>query len=152
MNAKLHTIMSDRSLYGFEIANALDGMVDVLSADQIGNLRGPVLAVCNTSPLNTRGSHWVGICIDNQQRGEFFDSYGLHPMAYGMECGMEHAGSWTYNDILLQSFNSSVCGHYVIGYCFTKMAGLRMEEFVYLFCNDTKINDEKIYNLIKNTL
>ena len=115
MNARLHTIMSDRSLYGFEIANALDGMVDVLFAYQIGNLRGPVLAVCNTSPLNTRGSHWVGVCIDSQQRGEFFDLYGLHPMAYGMECGLRNSKIWTYKDIPLQAYNSSVCGYYVIG-------------------------------------
>ena len=144
--------MPDRSLYGFEIADALNGMVDVMSADQIGNLRGPVLAVCNTSPLNTRGSHWVGICIDNQQRGEFFDSYGLHPMAYGMECGMEHTSMWTYNDILLQGYNSSVCGYYVIGYCLAKMAGRSLGEFVYIFSNNSKLNDEKIYRLVKDML
>ena len=140
--------MPDRELYGFEIANALAGMVDVLSADQIGKLKGPVLAVCNTSPLNTRSSHWVGICIDNQQRGEFFDSYGLHRMAYGMEGGMVNSRILTYNDIPLQAYISSACGYYVIGYCLTKMAGLPMGVFVYLFSNSTKLHDDKIYKLI----
>ena len=142
--------MPDRSLYGFEIATALDGVVDVMSADQIDDLRAPALVVCNTSTRDTRGSHSVAICIDNQRRGEFFDSYGLHPMAYGMEGGMENSRTWTYNDIPLQSYTSSVCGHYVIGYCLTRLAALSMEDFVCSFTTNTKVNDEIIYNLVKN--
>ena len=144
--------MPDRALYGFQIANALDGVVDVMSADQIDYLRGPALAVCNTSPQNTRGTHWVGVCIDEQNRGEFFDSYGLHPMAYGLESVMKTTRTWTYNDISLQCYNSSVCGHYVIGYCLAKMAGCSMEEFVYIFSNNSKLNDEKIYRLVKDVV
>ena len=144
--------MEDRSLYGFEILEALDGRVDIMSADQLDNLEGPLLAVCNTSPRNTQGTHWIGVCIDKQRRGEFFDSYGLHPMAYGMECGMENTAFWMYNDIRLQAYNSSVCGYYVIGYCIAKMDGLGMEDYVNLFSSNSKINDTKIYNFIKSIM
>ena len=139
--------MPDRSLHGFEIANALHGVVDVMSADQIDGLKGPSLVVSNTSTRDTRGSHWVGICTDNQQRGEFFDSYGLHPLAYGMEGGMDNTVIWTYNDIRLQGYNSSVCGHYVIGYCLAKMVGRSLEEFINLFSKNSRVNDDKIYRL-----
>ena len=69
MNESLHTTMVDRGLYGFQIINALDNMIEVLSADEMGDFRGPCLVVVNTSKSDTPGTHWVVICIDNQQRG-----------------------------------------------------------------------------------
>ena len=144
--------MQDKSLYGFEIKEALGGMVEMLSVDQTENLRGPTLAVCNTSPQNTVGTHWIVICIDKHQRGEFFDSFGLHPASYDMEASMRGTQSWVYNDVSLQEYGSSVCGYYAIGYSLAKINGISMAEFVGMFSSDNLNNDRQIYSYVEHLL
>jgi len=36
----------------------------------------PHLLVCNTDPSDKPGQHWVCIYVDDDGRGEFFDSFG----------------------------------------------------------------------------
>ncbi len=140
--------MQDRGLYGFEIRNAVGGGVDILAADQACFNRGPILAVCNTSDSDTAGSHWIVFCIDKYQHGEFFDSFGLPPAAYGLECSMMNCKRWTYNDVRLQDIYSSVCGYYAIAYCRAKLSGVTMGQFISLFSSDTIANDNGIYRWV----
>jgi len=140
--------MPDKSLHGFQINRALGYVAELLSADQVRRLRGPVLAVCNTSPSHAPGSHWIVICIDNRQRGEFFDSFGMPPAVYGLDDSMERSVQWTFNDIQLQHPASSVCGHYAIAYSLAKLSGIAMSEFVAIFSSDTRQNDRMIFKLI----
>ena len=148
MNESLHTTMVNRGLYGFQIINALDNMVEVLPADEMGDFRGPCLVVVNTSKSDTPGTHWVVICIDNQQRGEFIDSFGLHPVVYDLEDGIEHCTTWMYNNVILQNSNSTVCGYYAIAYCISKIYGISMVDFVSMFTIDTNWNDQFVCNLV----
>ena len=53
MNAPLHRTMADRGLYGFQIINALDNIVEVLAADEMGAFRGHCLVVSNISDSDT---------------------------------------------------------------------------------------------------
>ena len=57
MNESLHTTMVDRGLYGFQIIKALDNMVEVMSADEMGAFRGHCLVVINTSDSDTHATH-----------------------------------------------------------------------------------------------
>lgn len=140
--------MRGEPLYGIEIENALHEVVDVISANHVTNLRGPVLLVCNTSTSDRPGEHWVAICIDKHQRGEFFDSLGMPPIVYGLGECMKHAKQWMFNDVKIQGDFSSVCGYYVIGYLRSKMQGFTMSAYLSLFSNDYALNDDLIYNLI----
>ncbi len=140
--------MVDRALYGYEIGDALGGYVQLLSADQTYDLRGPLLAVCNTSDSDTQGSHWIAICIDGQRRGEVFDSFGMHPAVYGLTDVMQNTHTWRYNDVCLQNHGTAVCGYYAIGYCRAKMRGISMLEYLSMFTKDTLLNDIAIYRWI----
>ena len=141
--------MEDKSLYGYQIRNALGGIVDLFGAEAVPDIEGPVVAVCNTDVSGGEGKHWVAICIDRYGRGEFFDSLGMHPIAYGFEQHMDNkCKTWTYNDIRLQDLTSVACGYYVIGYSMFKINGFSMETFVSMFSKNTIDNDELIMNWI----
>ena len=38
--------------------------------------------VVNTDPMELPGAHWLAIYFEEQMKGEFFDSYGKHPILY----------------------------------------------------------------------
>ena len=40
--------------------------------------------VANTDPSTAPGGHWVAMFFNNPRSAEFFDSYGLHPIVYGL--------------------------------------------------------------------
>ena len=40
--------------------------------------------VVNTDPSTAPGGHWVAMFFNNPRSAEFFDSYGLHPLVYGL--------------------------------------------------------------------
>ena len=42
----------------------------------------PVALVANVDPHDKPGSHWCAFYIDENQDGEFFDSYGQAPQDY----------------------------------------------------------------------
>ena len=136
--------MEGNALYGYEIEIALNGCAKILSRDQLSPFKGPFLAVCNTSNSNKPGSHWVVICIDKFQQGEFFDSFGLSPDAYGMGDSFKTTQAWRYNDIRLQQYSS-----YAIAYCRAKLRGLLMRDFLCIFSkNNYKLNDSLVYRYV----
>ena len=44
--------------------------------------RYPKSFVVNTDPMELPGTHWIAIYFNKQMKGEFFDSYGKHPIHY----------------------------------------------------------------------
>ena len=46
----------------------------VFSVDNLPE--SPHLLVCNTDPSDRPGRHWIAIYVDNEGRGDFFDSFG----------------------------------------------------------------------------
>ena len=42
----------------------------------------PKSFVVNTDPMELPGIHWIAIYFNEQMKGEFFDSYGKHPIHY----------------------------------------------------------------------
>ena len=141
--------MVDKGLYGYQIGHAMDGFVDLYAADEVSNLTPPVIAVCNTGVSGTEGEHWVVVCIDRYGYGEFFYSFGMHPIVYGFSENITNKSkSWIYNDIRLQGPASAACGYYVIGYSMFKINGYGMDNFVSMFSNVAEDNDELIINWI----
>ena len=39
----------------------------------------PCALIANTDSSDKEGSHWIGIYIDENRRGDYFDSYGRKP-------------------------------------------------------------------------
>ena len=72
----------------------------VFSADNLPE--EPRLLVVNTDPASQPGRHWVCICVENG-RGEYFDSFGLPPIAHFERYLNKHCSLWTFNQRQLQS-------------------------------------------------
>ena len=74
----------------------------------------PAAIVCNTHDSDRPGEHWVAMYVDTERRGDYFDSYGLHPQHVGFVDFMtEHCTEWSTNERTLQSPLSTVCGQLV---------------------------------------
>ena len=51
---------------------------DQLSSIEINKY--PKSSVVNTDSMELPGNHWIAVCFNEQMKGEFFDSYGKHPI------------------------------------------------------------------------
>ena len=62
-------------------ARTRDSFRGVYSRNELP-IRAPTtsLYVCNTDPNHKPGEHWVTIYINNDRRGEYFDSFGMPPL------------------------------------------------------------------------
>ena len=86
----------------------------------------PQSFVANVGPSTKPGSHWVAFYFTSNQKGEFFDSYGLSPQNYSPYFEnflKKNSVDWTFNTKHLQSLFTDVCGHLAVilrnrvGYC-----------------------------------
>ena len=56
------------------------------------------LYVCNTDLNHKPGEHWVTIYIDNERRGEYFDSFGMPSLFNEFVTVLNNnTKSWTHN-------------------------------------------------------
>ena len=51
---------------------------------KISYLLWSILGVMLLTPNTAPGEHWVAMFFNNPRSAEFFDSYGLHPLVYGL--------------------------------------------------------------------
>ena len=80
----------------------------------------PIPFVVNTDPMDLPGTHWIAIYFNEQMKGEFFDSYGKHPIHYNkyfVDFMNKNGVQWEHNKTQLQSAFSSVCGQHCIYFC-----------------------------------
>jgi hypothetical protein len=120
----------------------------VFSADTLPI--NPHLLVCNTDPSTKPGDHWIAIHVDNNGRGEYFDSFGRAPNEHFSRYMDAHCVRWTFNTKQLQSVVSAFCGFYVVVYCKFKSSRLDMSKITSMFTNDTGFNDMLVHRLICN--
>ena len=105
----------------------------------------PRLLVCNTDPSDRPGRHWIAIYVDENGRGDFFDSFGRRPNAYFERYMNRHCLTWNFNDVQLQSIVSKFCGHYCIYFCILRSRGFDMRRIVHSFSSDTGLNDVLVH-------
>ena len=89
----------------------------VYACDQLSSIeinKYPKSFVVNTDPMELPGTHWIAIYFNEQRKGEFFDSYGEHPIHDNKYFLNRNAVEWEHNKIQLQSAFSTVCGQYCI--------------------------------------
>ena len=62
-----------------------ESFAGVYACDQLSSIKineYPKSFVVNTDPMALPGTHWIAIYFNEQMKGEFFDSYGKHPIHY----------------------------------------------------------------------
>ena len=120
---------------------------------KISYLLWSVLGVMLLTPSTTPGGHWVAIFFNNPRSAEFFDSYGLHPIVYGLTDFLDsHSSFWDYNWKTLQSLISEVCGHYTLYYILFHSRGCSLAEILTHFSDNVSVNDKTVEYFIQNLL
>jgi hypothetical protein len=115
--------------------------VGVYAADTIPNIiRKPAAIIANTDEQDKPGTHWVAMYIPKRGCIEFFDSYGLPPLADGHMKFLNKKGV-SFNKMELQSLTSKVCGQFCLCFLGSRMNGHSMRDFQKLFSKNTKSND-----------
>ena len=79
--------------------------------------------VCNTACKESPGEHWIAIYIDDEGKGEYFDSYGLYPNDTFACFLQNNCHSWDRTIIPLQNPLTTVCGQYCIFWLYSKGLG-----------------------------
>jgi hypothetical protein len=101
------------------LSNTNTSFLGVFSSDTIPSFNSvskfPCCFITNIDPAHLKGSHWVAFYYKSKHSLEFFDSYGHSPSYYklaNIPSGLQ------YNVHSLQSYYSSVCGHYCVFYLY----------------------------------
>ena len=91
---------------------------DVLPVDLLPKRRlrrKPRLFIVNTDDSTGPGEHWLLVFFTGQNRGIYFDSYGLDVMDTRIQDFInKNCSSYVYNKRPLQGFFSYTCGHFCI--------------------------------------
>ena len=130
-------------------------LVGIFPADKLPHkipVRRPLLFICNTDPHNKPGEHWIVMYLDDNNGGEFFDSFGRNPSPIFLDFMNKHCIKWTFNAEQLQSVLSRYCGHYCVFYCLFKKLRYDMLSIVNCFSNDTTLNDVIVHDFVCNKL
>jgi hypothetical protein len=88
-------------------------LIGVFPLDKIPiKVSKPAALVINTDISTRPGQHWLAVFIDTNNKGYYFDSYGMH-INKKVQIFLKHnCTSWTHNTFQIQSCNSIVCGQY----------------------------------------
>lgn len=113
--------------------------------------RYPAAFVANVDPKGQPGSHWCAFYFTKDQKGEFFDSYGLRPQDYTQAFQDFLSNSsidWTYNQKCLQGLDSNVCGHYCLYFLLNRCRNVSMKAILARFNQSKILNDNFVYRFI----
>ena len=135
----------------FQLAQVLtkDLFTDVYACDQLSFIEineYPKSFVVNT------GTYWIAIYFNEQMKGEFFDSYGKHPIHYNehfLDFKNRNAVEWEHNKIQLQSAFSTVCGQYCIYFLYHRCRKRSVSSIVTNFVNHKLRNDQLVYDFVR---
>ena len=107
----------------------------------------PALIVCNTDTNSRPGEHWIVLYVDENRRGEYFDSMGRFPTKWFKTFLDEIFTAWIWKKKKLQSVISKFCGHYCIFYCLHRCRGVDVRKVAKMFTTDTSLNDLIVHNV-----
>ena len=83
--------------------------------------------------------------FDKHGKGEYFDSYSLHPSMNSFTAFMErNSNNWIYNEKTVQSLFSTMCGHYCVYFILYCCHGYSMRDIVSRFSSNLTENGRNI--------
>jgi len=104
----------------------------------------PSIFVCNTDNADQAGTHWIAIFVSKLGKCEYFDSYGLPPLFEDLTSKLLSIDKkFIYNDTVLQSNNTNVCGIYSIVFLQLKCRGYSLSRILDLlmYANNSEERD-----------
>ena len=138
------------------ICKRRNAQFDVLPCDKLRDvniLKYPCCLVVNNQPSTEGGQHWIAFYInDKSAMVEFYDSFGMGISYYPKEFNdfvIRMDRRVRENIVKLQSYESTVCGHYCIYFIWERLNGFSPKAVYARFSNNCKINDDVVNNFIK---
>lgn len=112
----------------------------------------PQLYVLNTDNSYGPGEHWCLAFFFPPSNCEFFDPLAFHPKTYGFDSPLKDQASLiTFNNIRVQSFFSSTCGHHCLYYALKRAHGWSPEAIMRTYQPfDFPSNDRMVYNFVRH--
>ena len=94
----------------------------------------PATYVINEDPTSKLGTHWVALYVDHYGYAEYFDSYGLKPIASIAKFINRISDSMSsQNQLQLQSFQTQTCGPFCIFYLIQRHQGYTLDKMIRTF-------------------
>ena len=87
----------------------------------------PACYIINTSRNRSPGEHWVSFYLSNDGTGDYFDSYGTHPIKRIYNWMTKWVQTVRYNTKMLQGPTSRVCWAYVLYFIHMKARNIPMQ-------------------------
>ena len=104
----------------------------------------PIFIVVNTHTHNLNGQHWKTIFIDENRRGEVFDSLA-QPMNDLLVRWMNRfTRSWTTNYKVYQHARSTTCGAFALCYILTRLDYPSLDSFTKSFSRSINANEHLV--------
>ena len=125
--------------------------IGVFSRDRLPlRINYPCCFILNTHKSNQPGEHWLAVFVDDQQKAEFFDSYGNPPSHFKLDKYLKQVSkSYSFNHVQLQSFSTKLCGYYCALFLLYRSKGFTLDELIQKLSKNTHLNDFIVLNLIK---
>lgn len=110
----------------------------------------PFLAIVNLSCRNESGTHWIGIFIDNNRNGYYFDSFAIQPRnKFIITFLKSHAKRFAYNVRQIQHISSKKCGQFCCGFAISLLKNVSIHDFLNKFGSNLFVNDLIIENMMR---
>ena len=86
--------------------------------------------------------HWVSVYIDHMRRGEYFDSFGMHPTVQHFETFLNNnCTKWLCNTMPIQDVMSDACGYHCVFYAVHRCIGFELNTIINMYTKDVLFND-----------
>lgn len=114
----------------------------------------PALFIVNTHPRHMPGEHWLALCLNDENTGEFFDSYG-NPPDYELFPRSIHyfltknCCKIKYNPVQVQNFTSVCCGQHCVFFLCHKAKGYSFNRIMSMYSKDLIRNDNTVVSFVK---
>lgn len=113
----------------------------------------PALYLVNTDVEEGSGKHWCMLYYFEQNGRrvcEFFDSFGNHPLVYGLDSVLTQRpfDYLTCNLRAVQEIVSVVCGAHCFFYAYHRCRALSFENVIEKYSDDPKQNDEMVSDFV----
>ena len=99
--------------------------------------------ITNSDTHDEPGSHWTAWMVEND-KVEFFDSFGRSPVNYQMSHYYKHyvlGKKVSYSSLRVQNFSSKTCGYFCVFYVYLRCLGFDYE-FIVRELGNLDNNDE----------
>ena len=122
----------------------------VCSTDNLTEIKDDIYVI-NLGEYSDIGTHWVALCVNNNDV-TYFDSFGVKHIPKEIKEFIDNKNIKT-NIFRIEAYDSIMCRYFCIGFIDFMFAGKTLTEFTNLFSpNNVKKNDDIILNYFANNV